>query len=660
MALRLIYLREYSSSPLFYMPMGPDIQEYDEWARKIFAGSIFWKDIQIHSPFYPFFLAGLFRFFSIDYFSVRMAQLIIGVLAALPLYIYLSEKRDGSTLKNMVPGIFLFLFCVYPPLIFYQGEILSEALLLPLICLGIYFIYRAEEMGKDGVRKILFYSFSGLCCGLAVITHPASIFFLVAEAAYLAFHGSSLPKIGRGIKKNIRTLLFFTSAALLPILPVSLYNSLLSGRVSFVQANGGFNFYLGNNSDATGCCYLRPGPEWDAVHRKAEEVSKREEISKDAYFLRESFSFIREHPLQAAMNFIRKGVLVWNYRELCAGADMDTLRYSTGFQRIGRFSFALLGIAGLAGFLIAISRKESAFEYRHFIILAASFWFVQTIFVTSGRYRAPMLPAIFVLASFFISYVISGKKSFTNVIRIFIPVSLAALVVLFPSSPFANSKKENAEAMNILAEASMKRGDYDSAEKYIFESLPFYYNWSRTFNMLGNCYYVRKRYEESLVMYNHALKLDPEDYNAFMNIGIMYSELGDYKSAMSSFKTAFDREEKSPELFYNYAVMLMRMGRRDDALKSFVMALKLNPAQRMALNNIGIINFSNGNPAKAAEYFQKSLSLDPSNASLMVNLALALYSSGKKNEADKWREKAVRLDPENPNVKKLQGTCSAR
>ena len=642
-ALRLIYLREYSGSPLFYIPIGPDFQEYDLWARKIFAGQLFWNEVPIHGPFYSFFLAGLFRFFTIDYFSIRLAQLLIGLLAAVPLYVYLSGKKDGSAIRSMVPEIFLFLCCVYPPLIFYEGEIVSEALLIPLLCLCVYFIYRAEE--KENFMKKIFFSFSGLCCGLAVITHPVSIFFVFAETAYLAFRGK--------VRKNIGRLLFFGTAVALPVLSVSIYNSLLSGKPTFVQANGGFNFFLGNNPDSTGSCYIRPGPEWDAAHRKAEEASKKENISQDTYFLHKSLSFFKENPLQAALNFIRKAVLTWNYREFSAGADMDLFRYFTSFQQMGRLSFVFLGIAALAGLLVALSRKETLFEYRHFIILALSFWFAQTLFVTSGRYRVSMLPALFVLAAFFISYIVSEKKNLSNIVRMLFPAVLASLVVLFPSGSLVNHKKECAEAMNILAEVSMKRGDYDSAEKYIQESLPFYYNWSRTFNMLGNSLYARQRPEEALVMYAQAQKLDPEDYNASMNTAIMYSELGDYKTAMSYFKTAFDKENKSSELFYNYAVMLMRMGRNDDALKSFSVALKIDPSHKMALNNMGIILFTKGRSAEAVNYFRKSLSLDPSNASLMVNLAAALYSSGKNFEADRWKARTIRLDPDNPNVKKL-------
>lgn len=641
--LRLIYLKEYSSSPLFFLALGPDTQEYDLWARQIFSGRPFWNEVPIHAPFYPFFLAGLFRFFSIDYFNIRFVQLMIGLFAAVPLYIYFLGRKDGSSVKSMVPEIFLFFSCVYPPLIFYEGEIISEALLIPLLSLCIYFIYRAEE--KEAFMKKLFFSASGICAGLAVITHPVSIFFVIAEVAYIAF-------LGR-FRKNIAKLLFFGIAAALPVLPVSLYNSLLAGKPVFVQANGGFNFFLGNNPDSTGSCYIRPGPEWDAVHREAAETSKKEAVSQDAFFIRRSLSFFKEHPIDASLNFVKKAVLVWNFREFCAGADMDIFRYFTPFQRMGKFAFAILGTLALAGFLVAISRRETLFEYRHFIILILAFWFAQTLFVTSGRYRSPMFPALFVLASFFISYLISERKTLANIWKIMIPAAIAAFVVLSPARGVSDPGKERAESMNILAEVFMKRGDYEVAERYIQESIPFYYDWSRTFNMLGNSLYARKRPQEALVMFLHAEKLDPDDYNADMNIAIMYSELGDYNTSMRYFKAAFDKELKSAELYYNYGVMLMRAGRLDDALKSFAVALKIDPSHKMALNNAGIALFSKGSPAEAVSYFRQSLVLDPSNASLMVNLAAALYSSGKKFEADKWREKALRLDPSNPNARRL-------
>ena len=38
LAIRLLYLMQFSSSPVFSIPIGPDVEEYDLWAMQIIAG----------------------------------------------------------------------------------------------------------------------------------------------------------------------------------------------------------------------------------------------------------------------------------------------------------------------------------------------------------------------------------------------------------------------------------------------------------------------------------------------------------------------------------------------------------------------------------------------------------------------------------------------
>ena len=65
--LRILYMAQFADSPLFGIPIGADVQEYDRWAREIFSGRILWVEPQIHAPLYPFFLVALYSLFKMDY-----------------------------------------------------------------------------------------------------------------------------------------------------------------------------------------------------------------------------------------------------------------------------------------------------------------------------------------------------------------------------------------------------------------------------------------------------------------------------------------------------------------------------------------------------------------------------------------------------------------
>ena len=88
LALRLYYLHEFSFSPLFETPRGPDVEEYCRWAKEITAGRILWTYVKIHSPLYSFFLALLYFFFANIqdcFYYIRLTQILLGFAACIPL-----------------------------------------------------------------------------------------------------------------------------------------------------------------------------------------------------------------------------------------------------------------------------------------------------------------------------------------------------------------------------------------------------------------------------------------------------------------------------------------------------------------------------------------------------------------------------------------------
>ena len=85
--LRLAYLYQYSDSPLFSTPVGPDVEEYDNWAKEILAWGFSSGRLHIHAPLYPALLASLYYVFSFSQFWVRLFQslLVLGGFALLAL-----------------------------------------------------------------------------------------------------------------------------------------------------------------------------------------------------------------------------------------------------------------------------------------------------------------------------------------------------------------------------------------------------------------------------------------------------------------------------------------------------------------------------------------------------------------------------------------------
>ena len=220
-----------------------------------------------------------------------------------------------------------------------------------------------------------------------MITHPLSLFFMFSEMIYLF------------LRRNLKGLLSFGVCAFLMIAPVTYYNVFVLKEAVPIQANGGFNLYLGNNEDADGTCYLRPGQDWNDFHRGADYLSQKLGISKDALLIQKTVKYICNNPVQWLKLLSWKALLVWNYRELTSGADLYPLRYFTPFQRLFSWAFGVCAVLALTALFINL--KNSAFysRYRHVLIIICAFWIAQTLLVTSGRYRIAMVPFILILAA---------------------------------------------------------------------------------------------------------------------------------------------------------------------------------------------------------------------------------------------------------------------
>jgi len=681
--IRLYYLWQFSESPLFNIPIGPDVEEYTQWANEILAGKYLWSSVNIHSPLYPYFLAFLCWLFSETqsvFGWIRFSQLLIGLFSVIPLFLSLNLLLDGKGLSGVrvisdktTKVLFLFLWAFYPPLIFYMGELTSEVLLIPLLSLSIFFLYKSEigdfisvESEEDGSREgewnrgLLQKTIAGLCAGLAVIAHPLSLFFIIFETLYMFFL-IFIKRVKEESRKKIVEVAMFAFFAIIPLIPVVFYNTLVVGGSAPLQANSGFNFYLGNGPGADGTCRIRPGPVWNKIHNKAESDADRLGISKDRYFMKTTLKHISSHPLHWLKLLSLKSLYVWNEKELTAGADVLPLRYFTAFQRYTRWSFGVVAVFAIIALILNIGsdlnggeKNRFFYRYRHFLILLIAFWVAQTLLVTSGRYRIAMLPSVLVLASAGVASIICVLRNIRRRTLMLIPaLGIAIGVVYLPTPPY-HPVSEIAEAQTLFGEALIRQGRYSEAKGQLISAAKHQADWSRNYNLLGLISEKQENFDEAEQYYMRAVKSDPELPEGYVNIATLYSNRGFKERADIWFKKALSLKKANPELYYNYALYCSKKGDNICAVKYYQACIKLDSANSQALNNLGTIYFQKKEFKNAIHCFKTALRVDPQNPQRMINLALAYLEMGNKKAARGVLRKALKIAPELPAVHTLQ------
>ncbi len=92
---------------------------------------------------------------------------------------------------------------------------------------------------------------------------------------------------------------------------------------------------------------------------------------------------------------------------------------------------------------------------------------------------------------------------------------------------------------------------------------------------LGNVYFVTGRYTEAIESYNYAAKKMDYKNAVYNKIGTSYFLLGDYYKSIEAFKKA-KYEENNPETLFSLGVLYFLVGNKEDAFNEYVSLTKVN------------------------------------------------------------------------------------
>lgn len=198
-------------------------------------------------------------------------------------------------------------------------------------------------------------------------------------------------------------------------------------------------------------------------------------------------------------------------------------------------------------------------------------------------------------------------------------------------------------------------------------------------------YYVHKGYEaynklklqEAIKYYNRGLKLYPEHYGAWYNLGNIYVEYEDYYSALYAYSQAFKYNPRMMVARISYGIIAtQKLGDFDSALNQYNKVLKTKrhllsipyvynnrvsykANKAIAYYNMGVTYrmkalYANDNwelqrkyLAKAIQAYKNSLKINPKSYDTQYNLGLAYHVSGNYDEAGKCYCRAIGIAPMN-------------
>jgi tetratricopeptide (TPR) repeat protein len=631
--LRLLYLNQVESIPLFYVPAG-DGRGYDEWAQRIAAGDWLGAGVFYQAPLYPYFLAVLQTLLGRDLWFIRLVQIALGALSCG--LIFLAGRSWISRQAGIAAGLML---ACYAPAIFFDG--LIEKSILDLFLLSMFLTLIGKICEKPPWPLWLG---AGAVVGVLGLSRENALVLAAVVPVWIAlqFRAESLAA-------RLRWGALFIAGFLLVLFPVGLRNFVVGGEFKLTTSQFGPNLFIGNNPAADGTygsvrkLIGEAQLEGSDAKRLAERATGRNlsagEVSD--YWLGKSLDYIGSHPVDWLSLMVKKWLMVWNTREIEDSDDFYIYRqWSWLLNILGWFAnFGVLAPLAAAGLWLTREQwRRLRLLYVMILTLAASV----ALFYIFGRYRYPLVP---MLALFAGAGLAQFASLFTQRTRRQLPAAAGILLTsaVIVNWPLYGSSGPSAAGYNNLSNAYYKQGNVKEAIQTALKAIELEPDYGVAHYNLGNLYAGQGRIELAQRHFEEALRLYPNYAEVHANLGQLIAERGDLADGIRYFQKAIDLNPSLGRAHLNLGVALAKQGRTEEAVRPLREAVRLAPDSVEYHYYLGSVYAELGRFDEAARAFNDALLVRSDFAPAHQSLAQVLSLQGKKEEARQHYQEALRL-----------------
>ena len=149
---------------------------------------------------------------------------------------------------------------------------------------------------------------------------------------------------------------------------------------------------------------------------------------------------------------------------------------------------------------------------------------------------------------------------------------------------------------------------------------------------LGFAYGVVGDHRNELAEYQKAIQLGLDDWQLFLNLGLLYLEGGQTRDATQVLRLAALLGPDRPETHFNLALAYERRGALAQAEQEALLSLQIDPSQPDARNTLGAIYAEEGKYVRASQEWNELVGEIPDYTPARTNLAILQHvkTSGSK------------------------------
>lgn len=160
--------------------------------------------------------------------------------------------------------------------------------------------------------------------------------------------------------------------------------------------------------------------------------------------------------------------------------------------------------------------------------------------------------------------------------------------------------------------------------------------------------------KEALPILESLARQRKDDSELFYNLGIAYSEIGEYHDAVMRLKRCIDIDPRHANALIGLGVAYQRLGQSELAIAHLRRAVDLDASNPYALKNLGSVLASSGALADALRYLRSARATLPEDPALAYGLAQCLETIGGASEIDEADQHYTQI------IRQFPGTHFAR
>jgi len=150
--------------------------------------------------------------------------------------------------------------------------------------------------------------------------------------------------------------------------------------------------------------------------------------------------------------------------------------------------------------------------------------------------------------------------------------------------------------------------------------------------------------KEAWTAFEEAIEKDPQDARAWLDLGLVYEEMGDQSAAERAYRRSTEIDRNFAEAYNNLGVLLRERGELPEAISMLERAAALDPRLGPARFNLALAYEDAGEHDKSEREYLAAIQALPNDPVPRINLAMLYLDTNRSDDAaDQLRAAAPRV-----------------